>query len=396
MPRVYVLFLLFLLISCLNTLCPSIILPLFPKMAVDLSVDRVELKQSIAFITAGIFLSRVLVGVGVQSIDPKKIFMSLAVILAAGSLCSLHADNVQLFWLGEFLQGFGIGAAYPLIKVVVNEHGKEKTRKILSYVGCGTAFIFFLAPMIGAQFYEQWHQVFYVTLFSALAMLVLAFWIPSKKTVVDTKALPMPNILKTILSNRKFLAILAIYSIRYAGFIVFLSWLPFLLLEDLHLSHTTFAYLMLFPALGVFLGDIISAFSKAPYLKLIMVVEVAFVCAGIGLSVGGFDQSVSLWKIIGFGSLFCFGSALVSVQTNLMTLELFEASYVKHAMLFSSIVLNLTATLVTFFSALIKVNDDFMLGLMFLGVTLLNILFLWLMKSPKPQKIHARHFLHHG
>ncbi len=90
------------LIFCSDMLCSTMIMPLYPKIALSFDVSRVELKKTMSFITVGYFTSMMLLCLASSYIKTRAAFILLFSSLFAGSLISLLSENIYYSGLVSF------------------------------------------------------------------------------------------------------------------------------------------------------------------------------------------------------------------------------------------------------------------------------------------------------
>lgn len=369
------------LIFCADLFSSFAILPLFPTIAAKLHVTRVELHQSIAFITFGIFSSQLLVGINILVIGYRNAFIMLFIILGIGCLLSLNASNIHIFFLGEFLQGFGLGASYPVIQGVVNIFDKKNANRTLSYFGSIPMIFIFLGPMIGSQFQNDWHHVFYVLLGASICMLMMSFFIPnhSENEQVSSSFFKSSSIL---IKNKAYLSYVFIRAVAYIGFYFFLAWIPFLVIEDLHLTHTSFSHRMIFPTLALFAGGLSSSLFGERHRASMYTSGLLFIVAGTSLFIFYFLNIFNVWSVFLSCSLFSLGFGLISVQISLSIFSVINQNLSGHAMIFSSLVVNFFITVTLFILAYFAIDEGLVMGSVFLITGLITVFIMLLPLGP--------------
>jgi|GEM_PF-4506181 len=369
--------LLLFLIFCTDNTCPSIFLPLLPKLVAIFHVTRAELKQAVSMVLAGVFLSELTIGLYFSYLDSRKVFMLLFTALIAGGICSANATNIDIFWLGEFLQGFGIGAAYPLIQVLINFYMKEKATVLLSYIPSICVFMFFLSPIIGALFYFHWTWVFYFIVIISFFMLILASLLPHAPRQKMELLGPLKS-LGMLCCNSQYILGVLFNSFSSLGFYVFLAWAPFIFIQDLHVSYHGFSYLLFFPTLAGFFGYVVAGlFGNKHDAAFLLGISLALLSGALLVSLF-FLKIVYPATIIALGSLYCFAFSLIMTHNSLFILSIVKQQLSAVAMCFSSVCLNFLSVFCMMFLAKIALDDGLILGSVFIIIALINFVLFFL------------------
>ena len=334
-------------------------------MADSLQVSKIELHNIMGCITGGVVFSLLVMGFNIEKIGYRNAFYLLFLTLCTGALVSLKSTNIVQLFFGEFLQGVGIGAAYPLIIGLVDIFEKNKADTFLSYLGSIPTFIFFLAPLIGVQFYPKWQYVFYVILVIGFLMLIISYFIPQHAASSTASSLSITQRVSILIKTKSYLIYVSIRSLMYIGFYVYLAWIPFILMKDFELTHHQFTYTMIFPTLSLFVGGIFSGFFANHLKKGLMIGAVIFTIAGAILLILYYLQLNTVSTIVLSSSLYFFGFALMEPLVFFGIFSKIDDELSNTGAISSSIVANCAVTFAILIFSFVKYNDVLLLGLVF-------------------------------
>ncbi|MCX7117640.1 MAG: MFS transporter [Legionellales bacterium] len=364
MPMSIVLPTLMLIILFTRNFCTSVLSVLFPVIMDALHATKIELHQSIAFLVSGIFIAQIFTVYQVNTASSRNLFMLFFLNLCLGSIIGLHATSIYELYLGEFMQGLGIGAAYPLIQGVIHFYLKNKLGILLSTIGSIPITMFFFAPLIGGEFYGSWHDVFYIVLVLALIMLFLSYFIP-KTSLQPKRRSSLYQTLKNLYQKKEYLLCILVYAISNVGFFIFIAWSPFLLINGLHLTYQQYSQGMIFPVSALIIGRLANHFLENHRVMASYLASSLHLFAGL-LLIGLFILKIfNVWAIYLAGSLFYMGCGIIAIQTSLLIVSIVEENLSSAAMATCYFTANLITAIIIFFIANITLNDGLILGLVF-------------------------------
>jgi len=155
----------------LVALCIDAMLPAFPDMARDLSVESsndMQLVISLMFI--GLALGQLVYGPLSDSIGRKPAIHAGYAILVLGSLVSMFAESFTVMLIGRFMQGFGAAGPRTVAMALIRDrfHGSEMAR-IMSFIMTVFILVPILAPAVGQGIllFSGWPTIFgFIILFS--------------------------------------------------------------------------------------------------------------------------------------------------------------------------------------------------------------------------------------
>lgn len=168
-----------------------------------------EAQYIISYLFAGMAIGQLICGPLSDALGRKKILYAGLIIYLIGSLICLFAVNMQMMFLGRFIEGLGVAGPYiSSISIVRDRYSGRGMARVMSLVMMIFIMVPAIAPAIGQSilYVRDWRYIF--LLYIVYAVLV-SFWIMTRlhETLPKEKRIPykISNIIegtKTVLKNR--------------------------------------------------------------------------------------------------------------------------------------------------------------------------------------------------
>src|SRR5690554_1271596 len=196
--------LLFIVGSLMTTaaLATDVMLPAFPRMALDLGVSDAVIQQVLSVFMLGYALPHLLVGSAADRFGRRPVLITGLVIYAIGSLICLFSNDFSGLLVGRFIQGLGCATGPVLARAVLRDlYSGRQLGRMMSF-----AMIFFtaaplLAPSIGVLIMSvgNWHwQFIFLLLIAGLMLLMVIRLLPETVPRLDQDAFSLPGLLANL------------------------------------------------------------------------------------------------------------------------------------------------------------------------------------------------------
>lgn len=191
----------------------------------------------------------------------RRVLLSGLGLFTLGTTLALLANSMAMLIVGRFVQALGCAAGVTVGRAVVNDlFPREHVSRSLAYLTMVVAIANALAPAAGGLLTElgSWRLVFAALL---AAGLVVTTWTARclPETLADHPAdRRHPAVVRTIVSlaaRPTFIACALQSIICYASFLVFASYMPFVMTSALGGSVTSYGAWYLLIAIGYFFGN---------------------------------------------------------------------------------------------------------------------------------------------
>lgn len=250
--------------SFITLMTSDIFLPSMPQIAEYFIVDSSNAQLSISFFLGGQILATLLWGTLSDNIGRKKTFsIGMYLFFSATMICIL-STNIYTFLLGRLMQGIG-GVVAPVVgwALIQDLYPKDKSAGIMSWIGSIIAIAPMTAPAIGGQITKYFHwkgDFYFIAIITSIVLLGL-FALPenrlSTKKINSTRE--VIKLYTNILQNKLFVSYVSLFALLACGQWCFLTLVPFLYKNIMHLSADKVGLLMAFSASFFILGTTLAS-----------------------------------------------------------------------------------------------------------------------------------------
>ncbi|HEY8575704.1 MAG TPA: multidrug effflux MFS transporter [Devosia sp.] len=241
--------------------------PALPTLVVDLGTTDAGAKLTLTVYFAAFALAQLICGPLSDRFGRRSVGISFFVIYVLGSLLSAAAPNLELLFLGRFIQGFGVSAGVALSRAMVRDQfvGSEAIR-ILTLINLILTVTPAVAPTLGSVILllGTWHLMFVVMAGFGLAIVALLAT-SARETLPETARVPFrPSVIvgnyRRLLVAPAFLFPSLLLGLTFSGFHGFTALLPFVLIEGIGLTPFQFAMAMLVQTASFISGNLVVGF----------------------------------------------------------------------------------------------------------------------------------------
>jgi len=248
------------LMSLMGFVSLDIIFPSLPSMTKIFSVHISIIQLSISFYLLGYGGSQIFYGPLSDYYGRKPIvIIGILIYLLGGAIC-LFSININVLIFGRLIQGAGVGACALLSRVILRDCFEgARMAKNTSYVSAIIISGLSLAPVIGGviqNFYGYKGVFLFMILYGAVSLYVIYRKLPetNNKKKLDLKLKYILNSYKNILKTRGFLSYTSLTSIALAVIIMYSSYNPFFIQDNLGYSPAYYGMMITIISLGEFVG----------------------------------------------------------------------------------------------------------------------------------------------
>jgi DHA1 family 2-module integral membrane pump EmrD-like MFS transporter len=228
------------------------------QMAQEFRVNPAMLQAVMACYLIPYGLSQFVYGPLSDKLGRKPIILVGLAIYLVGAVISLFAHSFELFLLGSFIQGAGIGSGGAMSRTLSRDcFSGEELHRANSIISMCVIFSPLLAPVLGGVFTETlgWRSSYlFLTLFAVAVVIVMASklmeTLPQERR---SKSSAMDNY-RFVLSDRRFQGYVVCLVATFAGVAVFEAAAGVLFGGVLKLSALTVSILFVMPIPGYLLG----------------------------------------------------------------------------------------------------------------------------------------------
>ena len=277
-------------------------LPALPSMGeyFDASTQLVGMTLTVFFFVFAV--SIVLFGPMSDKYGRKPILLAGTLIYTAASLtCALSAD-IYMMLIGRFFQALGAGAVITVATVIIKDcfRGELMTR-ILAITQALAVIAPMAAPIIGGLLlnFTSWRGAFFLLTFlgaiNFVAACLLSETLPVEKRYQGS-VIGSLSLLWILSKNRRFMWVLAMFSLLAAPYMAYLSVSSFVYIEYFALTAQKYSLFFAINSAAAMLGPLL-------YLKLkrrMSTVALLKFCFAVSLGAGLAVTSIGHWDAVFF------------------------------------------------------------------------------------------------
>ncbi|WP_298773435.1 multidrug effflux MFS transporter [uncultured Shewanella sp.] len=236
----------------------DIYLPAFPDILHALNTNEVMVQRILSFNFIGVCIGSLLYGPLSDHFGRKPILMWGFALFAVASIGCIFALSIeQLLWF-RLLQGLGSAACMIVgTAMIFDLFEAEQAAKVVSDLNTLVVSLIALAPLIGGWINVNWgYQASFVFIAVLVLVSALKCWLflPESLTVPNRKKLQPLRVLsdyKKVLSTAAFWYNTLATSLILAAYLVFVSNMSLLFVNELSVSQSRFPYFQM-AILGTF------------------------------------------------------------------------------------------------------------------------------------------------
>lgn len=246
------------ILTAVGQMTQTMYVPSIGQMAQEFRVNPAMLQAVMACYLIPYGLSQFVYGPLSDKLGRKPIILVGLAIYLVGAVVSLFAHSFELFLLGSFIQGAGIGSGGAMSRTLSRDcFSGEELHRANSIISMCVIFSPLLAPVLGGVFTETlgWRSSYlFLTLFAVAVVIVMASklmeTLPQERR---NKSSAIDNY-RFVLADRRFQGYVICLVATFAGVAVFEAAAGVLFGGVLKLSALTVSILFVMPIPGYLLG----------------------------------------------------------------------------------------------------------------------------------------------
>jgi DHA1 family bicyclomycin/chloramphenicol resistance-like MFS transporter len=259
-------------------------LPSFPAIARAFDASPLLIQQTLSMFLFCFAFMMLFYGTLSDSFGRRPVILWSLVLYIAASIGGALAPSFGVLLACRILQGLAAGAGSVVGRAIVQDrfNGGE-AQKILSHIMMVFGLAPAIAPVLGGwlQVSFGWRSIFwFLSAFGALMLLAVQRGLPESLAVKDRHPFHLGVIAANywkVLRHRQFLLLSVANGMSFAGFALYIGSAAYFVINILHLSETSFAWMFVPLISGMVVGSGLSAKFAHRYSK------VAMIRAGYGL-----------------------------------------------------------------------------------------------------------------
>jgi DHA1 family bicyclomycin/chloramphenicol resistance-like MFS transporter len=253
------------IIGSIGTFSLHVLLPALPAIASAMQVGAHAAQLLISLSILAIALGNLTVAPLSDRYGRRAIVLLALGLFVLGSAAGIVADSLGLLVAARVVQAFGGGAAMSVMRATILDHfGPAHAAGALAATATAILVAPMLAPTLGGFILEwlDWRAVFALSGVLGFAVFLFASRNLRDARRADRSAGPSLRYLSSfrqLLGSREYLAFLAYGSCMVSMIYTFVTGAPYVAIDVLGVSPSSFGLLLFFPALASFAGFLLAA-----------------------------------------------------------------------------------------------------------------------------------------
>mgnify|MGYP003639729346 CR=1 FL=1 len=314
-------FILVLFVACLQQFAADIYAPSVPAIAKAMSAPMHMVQYTMAIFMFGVGLSTLFYGIASEGFGRKKPLIVGLLVMLAGSVVCVFAQNVETLLVGRFIQGCGCGATAGLWRTIFRDQWQgDEMARMASYFTMAITLVLPIAPVIGGYLQELigWQASFgFLAVYVILLLIVVMLFYTETSQHHHLERLKPKFIwqaIKEVLTHREFLGYIGISFLCFGGLFSWFIAGPVIIIHVLKYTPAEFGWMTLIAtAIAMLFGGKVNAkYVKAKGAKAMMKIGFAFMLlSGLIALVSYFIVGNNVYAIMTAVTLFYFSGSLV-------------------------------------------------------------------------------------
>lgn len=293
-------------------------LPALPQMMRDLHLNLSQAQMTLTIWFAGAGAMPLFMGMISDRLGRRAILLGGGYIYVLATLLCALTNHYGVMLAGRFIEGSMLASMSVAGYACIHEsYEKIEAIKILALMGSISILAPALGPLVGGLILlvAGWRFIFlFIAVWALISVVFLTLWMPETLAVEKRSKLDPVQLAKQywgVLSNKQFTFMALIVGLIFAGFIMWITAGPLLLIETFHYSPIEF---------GLIQALVFAAYMGSNYLakrlienvgvsRLVWLGLVITLAGSLFMLLIGFVQHSLIIFILGM-TIYSFGSGL--------------------------------------------------------------------------------------
>lgn len=237
------LFVLSLLTCCIEV---DISVPSFPEISDYFNISDGLTQMTVAVNFFGFCISSIICGPLSDSYGRRKVMILGNAIMLVGAWFCVIAPNIGFLLFARFIQGLGASVSCVVVFAMIADiYPANKASKLIGTMNSLLSLFMTVAPMVGAFINSAVGfrgNYLVLAIISLISWLTLYFYLPeTNKHMEKFKTKTIIKNFVILMTDRSFIYANLLPSIQYAGYLSFITCMPFLYMETYNLSIMYYA-----------------------------------------------------------------------------------------------------------------------------------------------------------
>ncbi|WP_282608910.1 multidrug effflux MFS transporter [Pelagibius sp. Alg239-R121] len=305
-------------VAAVGPLALNIFTPSMPGMQSVFNVSYGTIQLTVTLYLIGMAIAQLLYGPLSDRFGRRPVLLAGLCLFLIGSIASAFATSIFWLLLGRTVQAVGGCAGMVLSRAIVRDmHSREKSASMIGYITVGMVVVPMIAPLIGG-FLDEWFSWRAGFLFVAVAgfIVLLATSLKLPETNFDLRPIPglmgMASSYDNLLRSRNFRNYALNATFTSATFFAFLSGGPFVAIELMEQTKSTFGICFMAVAFGYMSGNFVTGrvAERVGTDRMITIGSSVSLVGASSMCIFALSDHINLITIFGPMAIITFGNGL--------------------------------------------------------------------------------------
>ncbi len=251
-------------ISMIGPLALNILQPSLPGLAVAFDASRQEVQLALSLFLAAQAVSQLFIGGLADRYGRRPVLLVSLGLYVAASVAATFATSILLLIIARVVQAVGSTAGLTISRTVVRDLApRETAASMIGYVTMGMVVAPLVAPALGGFLDDTfgWRAIFLVCAGLGVIASIAALWQLKETRPPEIRGQSTAEMLARsgeLVRNPRFMGYALGASFTSAVFFTFLGGAPYLVIDAMGLSKTTYGFWFICLSVGYMLGNFCS------------------------------------------------------------------------------------------------------------------------------------------
>lgn len=250
-------------LTAIEALSIDLYLPAFVQISEDLKVSSSSVQVSLSLFLAGFAIGQLIWGPLSDKFGRKKpLLISLVIYTIASIGCSV-ANNIEFLWIARFIQALGGCGGVVLARAIVSDYyPKSETLSIYATLALIMGVGPILGPILGSQLLQlgDWHYPFYaMVILGLIGILIVLLYLPETHKKTDNYNSNVISTYKSLFKEKQFVIHVLQAGVVNGVLMIYIGNAPFLIIEKAQFSENVFSIIFATNAIGLMISSFITS-----------------------------------------------------------------------------------------------------------------------------------------
>ena len=313
----------------------NLVMPILPELTQVFHASGTLVKLSVTAFLFGFAAFQLMWGPLSDRIGRIKVLMIGFSITVLGALAAAFAPSITVFIVARFVEAIGMACGPVMARsMMMDAFSSEKITKVVANSAIVVAVMPAIGPILGGwlALLLTWHAVLlFLVLYGVVMIIITVTGLQETHRERSQHVASFKRLLKTYwqcLLNKQFLGAIIVYALFFGGILGFYTDAPFIFINGLGYSKTTYGWFMFVPVLTYITGAALAkAIIQRTSARLSIIVGI--VIGGIGsllLIIFSLFLAVSPFTVLLPIGIFILGSGIMSPSANTLAMTAFSSN----------------------------------------------------------------------